>query len=76
MKNMRKMKRLEEMSREELIKEAIYLSKRIDEEEAAHKENERQIAELKKHMQSRTAEPICQSLNHSCRSFLKSRMKV
>ena len=49
MKNMRKMKRLEEMSREELIKEAIYLSKCIDEEEAAHKENERQIAELKKH---------------------------
>lgn len=46
---MGRMKRLEEMSREELIKEAIYLSKRIDEEEAAHKENERQIAELKKH---------------------------
>ena len=38
------MKRLEEMSREELIEEAIYLAKRIDKEEAAHKKNERQIA--------------------------------
>ena len=35
------------MSREELIDVAIYLTKRIEEEEAAHK-NERQIAKLKK----------------------------
>ena len=42
------MKRLEEMSREELIEEAIYLSKRIEEKEVARKE-ERKIAELKKH---------------------------
>lgn len=48
MKTMRKMKRLEEMSREELIEEAIYLSKRIEEKEVARKE-ERKIAELKKH---------------------------
>ena len=40
------MKRLEEMSREELIEEAIYLSKRIEKEEAARKESERQIAKL------------------------------
>ena len=31
------MKRLEEMSREELIEEAIYLSNRIEEVEATHK---------------------------------------
>ena len=37
------------MSREELIEEAIYLSKRIDEEEAAHKEHERQMTELEKY---------------------------
>ena len=43
------MKRLEEMSHEELIEEAIYLSKRIEEQEAARKEEERKIAELKKH---------------------------
>lgn len=37
------------MSREELIEEAIYLSKCIEEKEAAHKEHERQMAELEKY---------------------------
>ena len=38
---MSKMKQLEEMSREELIEDAIYLIKRIEEIEAARKEEER-----------------------------------
>ena len=42
------MKRLEEMSREELIEEAIYQTKRIGKEDAARKEEERQIAELER----------------------------
>lgn len=37
-KTMREMKRFEEMSREELMEEAIYLSKRLEEKEAARKE--------------------------------------
>ena len=42
------MKRLEEMSREELIEEAISNSKRLEEIEAARKNEERMIAELEK----------------------------
>lgn len=42
------MKRLEEMSREELIEEIIANSKRLEEIEAARKEEERMIAELEK----------------------------
>ena len=36
------------MSREELIEEAIYQTKRIGKEDAARKEEERQIAELER----------------------------
>lgn len=43
------MRQLEEMSREELIEESIYLTKRIEEIEADRKEEERKIAELKKY---------------------------
>ncbi|MBM6673380.1 hypothetical protein [Marseilla massiliensis] len=41
-------KRLEGMSKEELVKEVNYLAKRIEEEEAARKEEERKTAELEK----------------------------
>ena len=71
------MKRLEEMSREELIEEIISNTQRLEEIEAACKEEERKIAELKNmkncllilEMQSKTASSICLSLGHSCRSF-------
>ena len=43
------MKRLEEMSREELIEEIISNTKRLEEMEAARKEEERKITELKKY---------------------------
>lgn len=43
------MKRLEEMSREELIEEIISNTKRLEEMEAARKEEERKIIELKKY---------------------------
>ena len=43
------MKQLEEMSREELIEEIISNTQRLEDMEAAHKENERQIAELEKY---------------------------
>lgn len=43
------MKRLEEMSREELIEEIISNTQRLEEMEAAHKEHERQMAELEKY---------------------------
>lgn len=42
------MKQLEEMSREELIKEIISNSKLLEEFEAARKDEERMIAELEK----------------------------
>ena len=45
------MKRLEEMSREELIEEAISNSKRLEEIEAARKNEERMIAELEKQVE-------------------------
>lgn len=41
-------KRLEEMSKEELVKEANHLAKRTEEKEAARKEEERKTAELEK----------------------------
>ena len=72
------------MSREELIEEIISNTQRLEEMGTDRKEEERKIAELKKNMknclpiwrkQSKTASSICQSLNHSCKSFLKSRMK-
>lgn len=37
-------KRLEEMSKEELVKEANHLAKRTEEKEAVRKEEERKIA--------------------------------
>ena len=43
------MKRLEEMRREELIEEIISNTKRLEEMEAARKEEERKIIELKKY---------------------------
>ena len=45
------MKRLEEMSREELIEEAISNSKRLEEIEAARKNEERMIADLEKQVE-------------------------
>ena len=48
MTDKRRMERLEEMSREELIEEIIINTQRLEEMKAARKE-ERQIAELKKH---------------------------
>ena len=42
------MEQLEEMSMEELIQEANYLAKRIDEIETANKEEKLRIAELEK----------------------------
>lgn len=42
------MKRLEEMSREEVIEEIISNTQRLEEIEAARQEEERKIAELKK----------------------------
>lgn len=41
-------KRLEKMSKDELVKEVNLLAKRIEEKEAARKEEERKIAELEK----------------------------
>lgn len=41
-------KRLEKMSKEELVKEVNYLAKRIEEKEAVRKEEERKTAELEK----------------------------
>lgn len=45
------MKRLEEMSREELIEEIISNSKRLEEIETARKEEERMIADLEKQVE-------------------------
>ena len=45
------MKRLEEMSREELIQEIIANSKHLKEIEAAHKESEHRRAELEKQVE-------------------------
>lgn len=45
------MKRLEEMSREELIEEIISSSKHLEEIEAARKDEERMIAELEKQVE-------------------------
>lgn len=44
-------KRLEKMSKEELVKENNYLAKRLEEKEAARKEEERKIAELEKQVE-------------------------
>lgn len=55
------MKRLEEMSREELIEEAISKSKRLEEIEAARKEEERMIADLEK--QVKLLEAITRSIS-------------
>ena len=42
------MKQLEEMSMEELAREARYLAKRLEEAEAARKEEKQKITELEK----------------------------
>ena len=55
------MKRLEEMSREELIEEAISNSKRLKEIEATRKNEERMIADLEK--QVRLLEDITRSIS-------------
>ena len=55
------MKRLEEMSREELIEEAISNSKRLEEVEAARKDEERMIAYLDK--QVKLLEDITKSIS-------------
>ena len=68
--NMKKMKWLEEMSREELIEEIISNTKRLEEMGTARKEEERKIAELERQEKlltdiektiKKTASSICQS---------------
>ena len=56
------MKRLEEMSREELIEEIISNSKHLEEIEAARKDEERMIAELEK--QAELLEKVQESISN------------
>ena len=56
------MKRLEEMSREELIEEIISSSKHLEEIEAARKDEERMIAELEK--QAELLEKVQESISN------------
>lgn len=56
------MKRLEEMSREELIEEIISSSKHLEEIEATRKDEERMIAELEK--QAELLEKVQESISN------------
>lgn len=56
------MKRLEEMSREELIEEIISSSKHLEEIEAARKDEERMIANLEK--QAELLEKVQESISN------------
>ena len=68
------MKRLEEMSREELIEEAISNSKRLEEIEAARKEEERMIAGLEK--QVKLLEDITESIGQGESGIVKAIPKL
>ena len=68
------MKRLEEMSREELIEEAISNSKHLEEIEATRKEEECMIADLEK--QVKLLEDITESISQGESGIAKAKPKL